>query len=197
MILSEELALAGMRLNIGKSAAFVPEKDREGARDTLITSVPQVSGGLPALGCAYGGEFEALLGPHSVAAAPARRRLEHAKGLAAECAAYRREGGPVATWQAAWHMLRSVVAKALVYDIRTLEPSASLPLAEELDRVVLGACKELACAGGGDCGWTAETCSKSLGLRSSAAWASGLQPPPHGLGGWQPLRNACQQPVRI
>eukprot|EP00959_Pyramimonas_sp_CCMP1952_P323444 6768436-Pyramimonas_sp.AAC.1 len=51
-------------------------------------------------------------------------------------------------------MLRSVVAKALLCDIRTLGPLASLPLAEELDRAVIAACKQLARAGDGDCGWT-------------------------------------------
>ena len=43
-----------------------------------------MGGGLPALGSAYGGEFESMLGPYAVAAELARKRLDKAKLLAKE-----------------------------------------------------------------------------------------------------------------
>eukprot|EP00973_Karenia_brevis_P016171 2212709-Karenia_brevis.AAC.1 len=64
-ILVDDLAKAGMKLNLEKSAAFVPRSDRAGEKDASIMNVPQVHGGLPALGCAYGGDYESILGPYS------------------------------------------------------------------------------------------------------------------------------------
>ena len=136
-IVAEELAVAGMALNLHKSSAFIPACDREGSGDDpRINSVPQVTGGLRALGSAYGGDFEVLLGPAALPAEPAQQRLAQAAQLANELGKYRMDGRPDATLQAAWYALRRVVAKALVYDARVLEPSASLPLAQELDAVV-------------------------------------------------------------
>ena len=118
-ILREELAQIGLRLNFQKCAAYIPERSRDGSGPTdLITSIPQVQGGLPALGSAYGGEFETKLCAEAVAAEPARKRLNAAKRLAAECARFRREHRPEATTHAAWHILHAVAAKALVYDLR-------------------------------------------------------------------------------
>ena len=131
-VLADELGEAGLKLNLSKSAALVPESDRDGTEPSCIRTVPLVRGGLPALGCAYGGEYETVLGPYSVAVEPARKRLQQAEVLAAECAKYRHHGCPDATWQASWFALRRVVAKALVYDVRTLEPGAAQPLAEAL-----------------------------------------------------------------
>ncbi len=115
-----------------------------------------MKGGLPALGCAYGGDYAAVLGPYAVAAEPAMKRLEQASALAEECAKYREDARPEATWQASWHLLRSVVARALVYDVRTLEPATSIPLAERLDREVRGAARRILGVNATD-GWTEDT----------------------------------------
>ena len=141
-IVSEEMGKAGLRLNLSKSAAYIPARSIAAqGPDEQITSVPQVDGGLPALGCAYAGEFEAILGPYAVAAEPARRRLEKAVALAKECARYSSEGRSESSWQAAWYLLRRVAAKALTYDVRTLEHSVSVPIAEQLDKAVNWAAK--------------------------------------------------------
>jgi len=101
-------------------------------------------GGLPALGAAYAGEYEAVLGPYSVSSEPARRRLQAATELATQCAEYSLEAHAPATRQAAWTLLQKCVARALQYDVRVLEPNEILPLARELDEVVLRTAKALA-----------------------------------------------------
>ena len=132
-IVAEELAAAGGELNKDKSAAYTPIRSAENlGPHPEIRSVPQVDGGLPSLGSASRGGCEAVLGPFAVAAEPARKRLEEAIALARQCAAYSAECRPQATWQAAWYLLRKVVAKALTYDVRVLEPNAFVPLAAEL-----------------------------------------------------------------
>ena len=156
-IVREELRNIGLELNLSKCAAYIPARSQAGeGPDNRITSLPQVSGGLPALGSAYGGEFESVVGPLAVAAEPATRRLRAAKELASECGKYRHGQEPESSWHASWHLLQRVAAKALVYDVRTLEPSASLPLAQELDQAIAAAAKELLDVCGHD-GWTADT----------------------------------------
>ena len=58
-VLEEELARINLRLNLAKRAAYVPERSEQslGPRPA-ITKLKQLEGGLPALGSAYGGEFE-------------------------------------------------------------------------------------------------------------------------------------------
>ena len=80
--------------------------------DPSITSVEQMDGGLPALGAAYAGEFEAVLGAFSVAAGPANARLSGAQDLAAQCADFAAEAHPSDTRQAAWIFLQKCVARA-------------------------------------------------------------------------------------
>ena len=66
------LALAGTKLKVEKCAAFIPSLSREGCEPhPCVTSVKPVTGGWLALGAAYGGECESLLGPYSVAVEPA------------------------------------------------------------------------------------------------------------------------------
>lgn len=155
-IVQTELNAVGAELKLEKCAALVPAWDREGkGSHPSILSVPQVSGGLPALGAAYGGDFEALLGPVGVAAAPARKRLEAAIALADACAEFAVEHHAQPTRQAAWCVLQRVAAKALVYDTRVLEPSASLPLAEALDAAVAKAARRL--LGPMEGGWRPDT----------------------------------------
>ena len=145
-ILREELAKVGLKLNLDKSAAYTPARSAVAAGpDERIRSVPQVEGGLPALGSAYGGDFESVLGPYATAAEPAWKRLTRAARLANECSKYRDEVRPESSTQAAWYVLRRVASKALVYDVRTLEPSASMPLAEQLEEVIVKAAKHLIC----------------------------------------------------
>ena len=153
-ILSEELRDVGLQLNLAKCACYVPERGEQGlGEDTRITCIPQVPDGLPALGSAYCGEYAALLRSDGAATAPARKRLDAARLLAAECASYSKEQWPEATHQAAWHVLQSVAAKALAYDMRVLEPAAGLPLGEVLDAAVETAAKTLLRVGPTD-GWT-------------------------------------------
>ncbi|CAK0840857.1 unnamed protein product, partial [Prorocentrum cordatum] len=156
-ILEDELARISLKLNLDKSAAYIPERSVNGlGTDPAITKLKQVEGGLPALGSAFGGEFETELGVYSVAAQPALRRLASARHLAKECARFRGEGREEASWQAAWHVLHRVASKALVYDVRTLEPEVSLPLAEELDAVINDSARALLGVQADD-GWTNDT----------------------------------------
>ena len=86
-ILIEELADIGIKLNLAKCAAYIPARSSAGSGpDERIHKIPQVDGGLPALGSAHGGKHEAVLGPFAAAAEPARRRLEKSRNLAEECA---------------------------------------------------------------------------------------------------------------
>ena len=127
----------GCQLNLDKCKVYLPARSAAGlGPHPAINSIEQVQGGLPALGAAYGGAYEAVLGPFSVAAGPARKRLEVATQAAKECAAYAHEVHKDSTRQAAWTMLRQAVSKALTYDVRTLEPHESRPLCQELDRLV-------------------------------------------------------------
>ena len=154
MALVEEHALQFLHvaLNRAKCKAYVPQRSRDGlGPDPCITAVEQAEGGLPALGAAYGGEYEAVLGPYSVSSEPARRRLCAATELAKQCAEYTLEAHAPATRQAAWTILQKCVARALQYDIRVLEPGEAIPLALELDKVVQEAAKAL--AGPMDSGW--------------------------------------------
>ena len=172
------LGRAGMLLNLEKSAAYIPDRSVQGlGPHPAIESIPQVVGGLPALGAAYGGAYEAVLGPYAVAVEPAKKRLDTAKKLAAECAAFATEGHTSATRHAAWCVLQKVAARALAYDLRTLEPSQAKPLAEELDRAVQRAARKLAGTEAGH--WTSEVVSQAqwptnlggMGLGSAAVAA--------------------------
>ena len=156
-VITEELKAANLVLNLDKCAAYIPERSARGlGPDPRITSIPQVEGGLPALGSAYAGDFEAVLGPHAVSAEPARRRLERALTLAKACARYRDEDRPEASLQAAAHVLQRVAAKALAYDVRVLEPNASIPLARKLDKAIAATVKHLLAVTPQD-GWTPDT----------------------------------------
>ena len=68
-----------------------------------------------------------------MAAEPARKRLEVAKGLLQECTRFCEEGHAIATRQAAWVIAQKVASRALQYDLRALEPHEISPLAEELE----------------------------------------------------------------
>ena len=100
-ILEPELLKVGIKLNLSKCTAFVPNNDCNDTLDSRITKVKQVHGGLPALGSAYRGEFESLLGPYSLSAAPALKRLDRAKQLVTECTRFANEAMPEATLQSA------------------------------------------------------------------------------------------------
>ena len=74
---------AGTKLKLEKCAAFVPQYDRDGGSEhPAISSVKQVHGGLPALGAAYSGDYESLLGVFSVAAEHTKERTSRRKDLA-------------------------------------------------------------------------------------------------------------------
>ena len=156
-ILQEHLRAIGLRLNFQKCACYIPAQDKAvAAEEQLIKSIEMVRGGLPALGSAYAGEYAALLGREALASAPGKKRLEEAHLLAQECAKYGKECRADDTKQAAWHILQSVVSKALVYDVRTLEPSESIPLAESLDSEIALAAQALLGTDSTE-GWTPET----------------------------------------
>ena len=105
-----------------KCACCVPETSRDGTGpDERIQTIEQVVGGLPALGAAYGGMYESVLGPFSVAAEPARKRVEKACVMAAKCGAYAKAGHAMSTRQVACSLNQKVVARALQYDVRILE----------------------------------------------------------------------------
>ena len=145
----------GTQLNRDKCKVYIPERSVRGAPPhPAIKSIEQTVGGLPALGAAYNGEFEAVLGPFSLASEPARKRLEAAVFLANQCAEYAIEAHAPATRQSAWSILQKCAARALQYDIRTLEPSESKPLAEELDKALCVAARAL--LGPLDSGWSAD-----------------------------------------
>ena len=152
-VVEQELSSIGLKLNLDKCACYVPARSEP---SEAITAIPQVFGGLPALGSAYAGEYETRIGQDSVAAAPARKRLAAAKTLAQECAKFRREGRDAATLQASWHALGRVAAKALVYDVRTLRAEASIPIAAELDEAVADAARAILDVRPAD-GWTDTT----------------------------------------
>ena len=148
------LRLLHVPLNRAKCKAFVPARGRSGlGPHPSITAIEQVEGGLPALGAAYAGEYEAVLGPYSLSSEPARKRLAAAVELAQECAEYAMEAHAPATRQAAFTILQKCVARALQYDVRVLEPGEILPLARELDHAVLAAAQTL--MGPLEGGWTA------------------------------------------
>ena len=77
-----------------------------------------------------------MLGLYSVAAEPARKRLSAAKGLLRKFKEVAQMATEVAAKRAIWCIVQKVAAKALVYDVRTLEPNESMPLCQELDDVV-------------------------------------------------------------
>ena len=154
--LTEELLAVGIKVNPSKSAVYVQAGSDGDVAPFPVTSIPRVVGGLPALGCAYSGEYEAVLSPEAVVSAPARKRLEQAIRLAKACADFRDASLAVESLQAAWHILQMVVARALAYDLRTLDPEVVAPLAAELDASVEAAAKALLGAGA-DAGWDEHT----------------------------------------
>eukprot|EP00959_Pyramimonas_sp_CCMP1952_P000323 6362-Pyramimonas_sp.AAC.1 len=53
-ILEDDLARINLKLNLSKSAAYIPERSEKGlGPDPAITKLQQLEGGLPALGSAY------------------------------------------------------------------------------------------------------------------------------------------------
>ncbi len=76
---SEELEQDGCRLWPYKSAVYIPDAGESDGPATEITSVPQVWGGLLALGCAYGGAYETTIGLGEVAMEPGVKRLRGGK----------------------------------------------------------------------------------------------------------------------
>ena len=93
----------GTELNREKCKAYIPERSAAGlGPHPEITAIEQTEGGLPALGAAYGGDFETVLGPFSVASEPARVRLHAATDLAEACGMYAEETHTKATRHAAW-----------------------------------------------------------------------------------------------
>ena len=155
-VLKASLQRIGLKLNLTKCACYIPAHDNRNGISDRVKTIPCVKGGLPALGCAYSGEYATTFAADAVAAEPARKRLELALKLARECAEFQSLKAEMTTYHAAWHILQSVVAKALVYDVRTLEPETSLPLAAELDEAVAAAARELLGVCHSD-GWTAQT----------------------------------------
>ena len=87
----------------------------------------------------YAGDFEAVLGPFSVQAEPAKKRLEAARKIAEECKEMACSKHDTASKQAIWCLLQKSVARALQYDVRVLEKRQAMPLAEELDAILLDA----------------------------------------------------------
>ena len=166
-VLESCLARIGLKLNQAKCAAYVPAwRQASSDGDQVIRSIPVVHGGLPALGSAYAGEFEAVVSENKVKTAPAERRLEEALRLAAECAKFAHDSSPNAVRHCAWHVLQRVVAKALVYDVRVLDPNDALRLARRLDSEVRSVARELLGAGAAE-GWD-EVTDKQL------QWQQGL-----------------------
>ena len=173
--------IAKLSLNCDKCHAYVPSWDQEDSRpanySSVIQSVPVCFYGLPALGCAYAGEFETVLGPFAAAAEPARKRLENARHVAEECKriAHGKHDGP--TKQAVWCILQKCVSRALQYDLRVLEKCQVMPLAEELDKIVVSAAQAL--TDSLQVEWSAlqirqaqwPACVSGLGLGSAAAGA--------------------------
>ncbi len=153
-------------LNLDKCKAYVPACSQEGeGTHPAITSIEQVSGGLPALGAAYGGTYEAVLGPYTLASEPARKRLEAARSLAQECANYAVESHAPSTLQSAWCIVQKCAARALQYDLRVLEPAESKPVAAELDRLVGESAEKLLGPLGGEWG---------LAQRAQLTWPASL-----------------------
>ena len=170
-------------LNKEKCKAYVPQRDQQRlGPDPAITSIMQVEGGLPALGAAYGGTYESILGPFSVASGPARERLQVATHVAQECAKFAVESHAPATKQAAWCILQKCVARALQYDVRVLEPHEVKPLAAELDQVVADTARKLLGPLQGGWGevqeaqlrWPASLSGMGMGSVSNAARAGRL-----------------------
>ena len=83
------------------------------------------------------------MGLFSDRAAPARKRLDKAKQLANVLKQMSKEKLVPSTKQAIWTIPQKCVARALQYDLRVLEKTEILPLAKELDEVVLDVAMEL------------------------------------------------------
>ena len=143
-VVRSALETIGIKVNIGKSAVYVQPGSRADRAEVFpVRTVPRAMGGLPALGCAYIGEYEALFAPEATQAGPARKRLLQAQRLAEACASFKEACLPTASLQPAWHILQTVAARALAYDVRTLDYDVVLPLAQELDRTIAKAAKVL------------------------------------------------------
>ena len=82
----------------------------------------------------------------------ANRRLVAALALIKQLCCYPDEPHVRATRRAAWTLLQKVAAKALAYDVRTLDTDAVMPLAEQLRDAALNATRVL--AGAKDERWT-------------------------------------------
>ena len=143
-VVRSTLGKIGIKVNLDKSAVYVQPGSRAARADTFpVLTVPRALGGLPALGSAYAGEFETVLGPEAAQAEPARKRLLQAKRLAEACTSFKEAGLPIASLQPAWHILQAVAARALAYDVRTLDSKVVLPLAQDLDRAIAKAAQTL------------------------------------------------------
>ena len=84
-----------------------------------------------------------ISGPGCPVCVTAAGYVDAAIKLAEEIAKYPGEGHSSGTLQAAWTVLQKVVAGALVYDVRTLEPSEAMPLVIALDEAVDSAARSL------------------------------------------------------
>ena len=105
-VVRSALETIGIKVNIGKSAVYVQPGSRADRAEVFpVRTVPRAMGGLPALGCAYIGEYEALFAPEATQAGPARKRLLQAQRLADAYASFKEAGLPTASLQPAWHIL--------------------------------------------------------------------------------------------
>ena len=111
-----------LSLNSSKCCAHVPAwVGQVEAREYLANKIQSVQvnfDGLPALGSAYAGDFEAVLGHFSVQAEPARNRLQTARKIVEECKEMACSKHDTASKQAIWCLLQKSVARALQYDVR-------------------------------------------------------------------------------
>lgn len=98
--------------------------------------VAQRFDGLPLLGTAMQGEFEAFLGPYSLALEPALLRVQRAERLAERVRALATASLRCPSVQPAWLLLSVVIGHALDFDIRIHPPDAMRPFVERLIQCV-------------------------------------------------------------
>jgi hypothetical protein len=132
--IGRHLAQAGLALVPHKCHAFIPGASTVDTRVNEL--VAQRFDGLPLLGTAMQGEFEAFLGPYSLALEPALLRVQRAERLAERVRALATASLRCPSVQPAWLLLSVVIGHALDFDIRIHPPDAMRPFVERLIQCV-------------------------------------------------------------
>ena len=128
--LVEALHLSGHKINLSKSEIYMPCLDSISTRDlpdslrSFASKLRRSVGGVRALGSAAQGQFESILGPYQLSAAPAQARLHRAVEYARRLKEFVVEANDDHCLHTAWLHASKSLSNALSYDARLMPPEA-------------------------------------------------------------------------